>query len=32
MEGQYLWHMKAPDDEQYVIAMEELEKEEKQYE
>lgn len=27
MEGQYLWHMKAPTDEQYEIAMEELKEE-----
>ncbi len=32
MEGQYLWHMKAPDDEQYRIAMEELGREVKKYE
>lgn len=32
MEGQYLWHMKAPDDEQFAAAMEELLKEVKKYE
>lgn len=32
MEGQYLWHMKAPNDEQFAIAMEELTKEAAQYE
>lgn len=32
MEGQYLWHMKAPDDEQYAIAMNELAREVKKYE
>ncbi len=32
MEGQYLWHMKAPNDEQYKIAVDELEKVVKQYE
>lgn len=32
MEGQYLWHMKAPNDEQYAIAMDELAKEAARYE
>ena len=32
MEGQYLWHMKAPNDEQYAIACEELERKVKEYE
>lgn len=32
MENQYLWHMKAPDDEEYKIAMVELAKEAKKYE
>ncbi len=32
MENQYLWHMKAPDDTQYVQAMDELTKEMKRYE
>lgn len=31
MENQYLWHMKAPNDEQYVIAMDELQKEAEKY-
>lgn len=32
MENQYLWHMKAPDDEQYRQACAELEKAVKEYE
>lgn len=32
MEGQYLWHMKAPNDEEYKTAMEELAKEAGKYE
>lgn len=32
MENQYLWHMKAPNDEQFAIAMEELQKEADHYE
>lgn len=32
MEGQYLWHMKAPNEEEYKIAMDELAKEAKKYE
>lgn len=31
MEGQYLWHMKAPNEEQYAAAMEELGNQVKQY-
>jgi len=32
MEGQFLWHMKAPNDEQYGIAMKELNERAEQYE
>ena len=32
MEGQYLWHMKAPNDEQYTLACRELEEGAKRYE
>lgn len=32
MEGQYLWHMKAPDDAQFAIAMHELDEEIAKYE
>lgn len=32
MEGQYLWHMKAPTDEEYEIAMKELSEEAAKYE
>lgn len=32
MEGQYLWHMKAPNEEEYKTAMEELAKEAERYE
>lgn len=32
MEGQYLWHMKAPDEEQYLLAMKELREEAGKYE
>ena len=31
MENQYLWHMKAPNDEQYEQGMKELEKEMNKY-
>ncbi len=31
MEGQYMWHMKAPTDEQYEIAMKELTAAEEQF-
>ena len=32
MENQYLWHMKAPNDEQYVQAIQELQEEQRKYE
>lgn len=32
MEGQYLWHMRAPNDEEFLKAIEELDREAKKYE
>lgn len=32
MEGQYLWHMKAPNEEQFAVALDELSREAEKYE